>query len=515
MNIYSKRWNRALAGALTLGLMLGCGQAVLADDKPKRVGTVIDIDGKQLNTNRLSEDNRWYQAYQSMPTLFQERLAAGDKTTATVEFIVGGKAVIAPGTEVEIKDDDVMVVKSGTVWAQFDKKKLAGDNRKFEIRTAGGVMGIEGTEFIVQTNPGGTTELTVIEGQVDVDGNKVGGGKRAYFGRTYRDEVYSAATNPIGSIRDAAFQNVDPAMRPVVNRALWWTVGRTRLGRFFYGRNYWIARRALRAIDDPEGAAVDYMAAKTPGGGMLRRIKKSQDPKPITASTLNGDIVGGLSWKKVNRTNQYAVVVANDSEAKDVVWYTTVKQSKNPSVKYPSYGPELASGKRYWLFVMPQKEKKGEYVPFYFKKRPLSYKGSFSSPGHSPVFADVSGVKAIGEASAPQVSWDGVNGANLYRVTIKDAAGNIVWSDEHDKSPYSYPGTARGLTPGEYVASVEAFDAQGLKMAETKSPVAFTSAGWTSAGATDVNYGERTPDENTQGFLQNDGSIFGNLISGF
>ena len=182
MKVNWKNGHLVVAGTLTFGLVVGMGEGALAQEKPQQVAKVIDIDGPQLKTNRLKEA-KWYQAYQTMPTFYKERLEADSKTTATIEFLVGGKAVIAPGTEVEVLNKEVLKVKSGTVWAQFDKQKLAGENKRFQIQTAGGVMGIEGTEFIVKANPDGTTELIVVEGAVSVNDNMVTPGNQATFGR--------------------------------------------------------------------------------------------------------------------------------------------------------------------------------------------------------------------------------------------------------------------------------------------------------------------------------------------
>ena len=134
-----------------------------ADPSPMlRVGRVIDIDGPLLMTNRMTE-NSWYQGYREMDTFHRERLKADPKTSATLEFNIGGRAVISPGTEVEIVSTEsvkVVEVKSGTFWAKFDKQQ-----DEIQIKTAGGVMGIEGTEFFVEAEDDGETSLTVVEGR--------------------------------------------------------------------------------------------------------------------------------------------------------------------------------------------------------------------------------------------------------------------------------------------------------------------------------------------------------------
>ena len=73
------------------------------------------------------------------------------------------------GCEIKIiseRDVDVISqgveLKKGTFWAKFDKQKEA----PVRIKTAGGVMGIRGTEFVVQVQEDGSTKLSLLEGDV-------------------------------------------------------------------------------------------------------------------------------------------------------------------------------------------------------------------------------------------------------------------------------------------------------------------------------------------------------------
>ena len=225
MTTFSKRFAHLAMTAATFSILMSGG--AFAQEKAKQVGSVLDIDGKILMTNRLQEMT-WYQAYPAMKTYLKERMKTDEDTTATIEFLVGGRAVIAPGTEVEIttpKDTTILNIKSGSVWAKFDKQ-----DKEFQIQTAGGVMGIEGTEFIVGVDDKtGETELTVIEGAVRVNNDDssqlIPGGETANFGqKSLRVAEYIALTSPEAAIRDAAFSRMDPELRnrvqPVVNRSL-------------------------------------------------------------------------------------------------------------------------------------------------------------------------------------------------------------------------------------------------------------------------------------------------------
>lgn len=482
MRMFSKRMKRTFT-TVALSALFVTGAALSQEGgKPEVVGSIVDIDGPVLKTNRL-KDGKWYQAFPTMKTYYRERLSADGKTSATVDLAAGGIAVISPGTTVEMLRDDVMKVSSGTVWAKFDKEKLAGQERKFEIRTAGGVMGIEGTEFMVTTDPvTKKTQLVVVEGTVDVNGNKVTPGKEAHFGDRALDVAeYVAYNTPDYAIRDAAFGRLDSStssvLRPVVDQALWYVPGRYRMFRYFYGRDFWIARNVLWAIRDPRSALISTATSHVPvGGGLLNQVlNKATEPAqpPSDPKFANGK----FQWKGSKRSNKYAVIVANDHESKDVVWYGLTRGDKS-ELAYPTYGPELKSGKLYYLTVASL-DSDGKIRGN--DNGTLSARGSFVSPGHVPVLGNVAGVSTTANASSPpSTAWQGVKGANSYRVLYKSGE-EVLWGADTQATQYSYPSTARGLESGEYQVVVEAFDSSGVKMSESQ-PNVFATSGWESTG---------------------------------
>lgn len=497
MKIISRNLKLLSLGALTLGCLAGLSGQSLADEA-RAVGSVVDIDGPVLMTNRLKE-SKWYQAYPSMNTYFRERMKADEKTTATIEFAVGGRAVISPGTEVEIVDQEakVLKVKNGALWAKFDKQ-----DTEFQIQTAGGVMGIEGTEFLVETDPKtGDTKLVVIEGAVSVD-NQTGDslvepGKEAKFGEQALDVAeYAAYNTPESAMRDAAFSRVDPdtaaVLRPVVNRILWRVGSRGLLGRYFYSTELWYARRAIAFFRDPKRAfrneASREISRRTGGigGGMFRAgfDAATKDPEPVreieTRTAKSGSAGEGgrpeFKWKGSKGAHQYAVVVARDSDAQDVVWYGTTKDTE---MKYPSYGPELNAGTTYYALIMPLNK---EGKPHTHDDQTLGGSTTFTSSGHKPVYGKVDKLTALGATGTPTVKWRSVRDSNLYRVQIKNAAGETVWVDESRDDEYNYPDTARSLPAGEYAVAVEAYDSSGVLMAESEADATFITSSWVAGG---------------------------------
>ena len=138
-----------------------------------RAGKIIDIDGPRLYADRLSP-NSWFQAYMGMATFLQEKLRTDQQTQAVLEFNIGGRAGIGRNSSIQIvtlesienvKSGSALRIDSGTFWAKFDKQEEA-----IQIKTAGGVIGIEGTELLIGVD-GKTTEVMLFEGQVTVTDN--------------------------------------------------------------------------------------------------------------------------------------------------------------------------------------------------------------------------------------------------------------------------------------------------------------------------------------------------------
>jgi len=90
---------------------------------------------------------------------------------ASLRFFLGGLANLGKGCELavisekqgEVVSEGVEVTK-GAIWAKFGKH----EDKPVKIKTAGGVMGIRGTEFVVQVDNEGNTKFTLLEGNVSI-----------------------------------------------------------------------------------------------------------------------------------------------------------------------------------------------------------------------------------------------------------------------------------------------------------------------------------------------------------
>lgn len=114
----------------------------------KKLGKVLDIDGRRLMYKRKFPSGQvgTFQAYPGMKVFLNDHFITDENTLATLEFDIGGRALVSPGTEIVVtgqREIDMVgnqfIIKSGKMWAKIDRQ-----NSQLQIQTAGGAMGIEG-----------------------------------------------------------------------------------------------------------------------------------------------------------------------------------------------------------------------------------------------------------------------------------------------------------------------------------------------------------------------------------
>lgn len=123
----------------------------------------------QTEAERNADPFRWFRAHLEMDANVKDHLKTDKDTLASLYFLLGGRANIDKGTEISIistRNIDIIQIEKGTFWANF--KKRSEEDKELRIRTAGGVMAIRGTEVVVEVGDSGSTQLSVVEGQVEV-----------------------------------------------------------------------------------------------------------------------------------------------------------------------------------------------------------------------------------------------------------------------------------------------------------------------------------------------------------
>jgi hypothetical protein len=444
-----------------------------AQNKPKKVGTVLDIDGPRLMTNRHQEGS-WFQAYPTMPTNLGERMMSDPKTTATLEFSIGGRAVITPSTEIEIvgqRDIEVVgnkiLVKSGKMWAKIDKQ-----NSQLQIETSGGTMGIEGTEFLVEVD-GDETELTLLEGTIAVTGAD-GQKRRLQGGQALRFGKRGMARRELAQdIREALAAGDREAARELMLHHARLTAATRGAVRFALARN----RAGARLFRNPATACMALRKFAKKKRLLRRGLRQPQVSAEVSVSGMSA--VGAqptFSWDSLPAASSYSVVLSQDAEGLQPLWSAV---TDGTSLGYPAYGPDLVAGQTYHWSVLPLK---ADGSPL---ERAAEICGNsiFTAQGFQGQAATLVDLVVTSEEGLPLVSWENVAGAGSYQVAI--AAGpefnELVWADTTAGTTYRYPQAARGLPAGDYLLRVDALDEFGVKMGS--DVVRFSTPGWTSAGS--------------------------------
>lgn len=162
---------KAILG-IGLGLAACCA---LVGAEESSVLRVMDLKAKgappALN-HRKPRDNSWFPAFVGTEGAIHDHFRTGPETVALLEFFIGGRVGVNRDAEIEVIDDrsvadrnvtaQRLILHNGTLWMKSGQLK-----RPLEIQTNGGIMGIKGTEFTLESKADVTT-LNVLQGAVEV-----------------------------------------------------------------------------------------------------------------------------------------------------------------------------------------------------------------------------------------------------------------------------------------------------------------------------------------------------------
>jgi FecR-like protein len=293
-------------------------------------GKVIDIDGPRLYTNRLS-DKSWFQGYMGMSTFLNEKLRTDDKTQAVVQFYIGGRAGIGRNSKVEIVSLEsletvkggALKIDSGTFWAKFDKQ-----DKEFQIQTAGGVIGIEGTELLIGVEEEtGITEVLLFEGQVRVTDND---GKEELL----LPGDYAAFGGPSGM---CVLSYPAPSLRSLVVE---------RFPKF----SSFLASQNITSIPKPASPTLVRGHYKK-RDDLLTVLASAQEMETLGVSGLQVSSASGppaFSWSGSSGASSYAVFVTGDEGMEDILFSSTVDST---DFTVPDGAQGLDPGAYFWTVV--------------------------------------------------------------------------------------------------------------------------------------------------------------------
>lgn len=385
---------------LTLGLLL-LGTA-FADEPVCRVQSLSKVgDGPApVLIQKKPGDTKNYQASLNSTGYVRDHYITDANTVAALEFLIGGRVGINKNTDIEIVNERSVadgktqvkrvVLKSGGLWVKADAKTL---KQPLEIQTNGGVMGIKGTEFTVETQSDGSDRVCCFEsnstqGGVEIrdkSGKVVGVAKP---GDEYVTSLKAApVVTPHSDIQQFrqdtftrgfnSFQNTPEGQAmlsglsyvPGGYYGLSMASGALNAANTFANFNPNSAASWINAINTATSAANAAGANINTGGwgGFAGNIASSvesrqsnEPPKPDYPYELSPDgqpesknpkttnNYPMFSWKPIDDVESYAVVVSRDDQLNDIVF---MDQTKNTSLAYPPSMRPLTPGKYFWRVI--------------------------------------------------------------------------------------------------------------------------------------------------------------------
>lgn len=157
----------SLAGALLLTLLFS--SPAWAEEP---AAWLDHMDGAKNVQKHFKGDPEatWYRAHLEMNGLILDGFRTDKDSLASLRFYLGCRVNLDTGSRIRIVSErNVVFLDKGAMWTFFkpdDPKKMP-----ITIQTAGGVMAIKGTEFVVEVKDEGgqaVTEVSVLSGEVEV-----------------------------------------------------------------------------------------------------------------------------------------------------------------------------------------------------------------------------------------------------------------------------------------------------------------------------------------------------------
>lgn len=356
-------------------LLLGLLALPLAAQEP--VAKIVEIKPASAGAVKLEywrEGKGPWAAYVTMDSRTHDQLRTDANTMAALELDLGGRVAIRPDSHIEILSErsvKTLKVTQGGVWVKCGQMK-----ESLEIQTTGGVMGIKGTEFVVEADGAEQTTFSLLEGEVEVsapDGSPLGTMKAGdQWVLPLRAAVVKRVFEP-GLLRRQILDRPDwQRLRQVVE--LVQSLGLPGVQRRLGGAMARIDERRLvtdldaaqasldRAGDRLQEAdarlreANDILRSRFPGLGTAGNTTAGRPPRRDFVSKLTpnhrqgGTITGPLHfrWDPLDGATSYAVLISATPDFLRPEW---TGQTTGSSLDYPADARPLEPGRHYWRVV--------------------------------------------------------------------------------------------------------------------------------------------------------------------
>jgi len=368
-------------GLLTMGICF-------AEDPVVRVQSIkpVDKSGKSVLMQKRPTDPKAYPVSVNSTGYLKDHFITDKNTIAALEFLIGGRVGINKDTDIEIvsersvADKNVsvkrVILKNGALWVKADSSKM---KERLEIQTNGGVMGIKGTEFTVETSPDGPTQVSCFESSSSTGGVEIYDTQGKTIGVAKPGDEYTLRLKQGPLVKH--YDNPEEFREQKLNSAEFremFNVLTNVMGSFGayipyggYQAMYGVGL-AERLINDPASIA-DELANRAISEGMSRapvslpfgmsapRVNtRSEPPKPDFPHEVSPDAspksVGEretgphptFRWKGVNDADGYVVMLSKDENC-DIVLFS--ERTSGNTVNYGTERRPLEPGKYFWRVI--------------------------------------------------------------------------------------------------------------------------------------------------------------------
>lgn len=357
---------------LAAAILWGSLQTQVFGQQP--VAKVVEIEGPKMVYERSAKTGL---AFPLMPTLIKDEYATDANTVAALEFVTGGRVAINKKTKIEVVSESAIQedgkplvkrikVKSGRVWAKITKRK-----DPLEVETAGGVMGIKGTEFVIGVAENGDTSLELVEGTIEITPAS-GGAPFTLEGPAAVDLLAAGTALPVVKKYDS-----EDELRTKILDSPEWSQAQQALnilnsisgysfGSFGAGTlggamseaatvASWVSNPA-QIVEDMKQRALSEVNSRIPGpfgvsipsgGGSSKPVEPDFPTTPSPAENMIVASPPTFSWTGTKVAKKgYLLLVAQDEKMEKLEWAAKVKEGT--SVTYPAEATPLPPGVYYW-----------------------------------------------------------------------------------------------------------------------------------------------------------------------
>lgn len=350
-----------------------------AEDPVARVQSIeaLEPGHKPLLQRQREKDAQPYRVTVNTTGYVRDHFITNKSTVAALEFLIGGRIGLNKDSDIQIVNDHSVrdgktsvtriLLKSGAMWVKADAATL---KQPLEIQTNGGVMGIKGTEFSLETTPEGVDiccfESNSAQGGVEVLDDQ---GKLLSLVRP-GDEVRSNRRQARllkrysnrAQFREQRTRRIFGKVGPRLQR---WILRQRRYGHSLASTPLASPRRPFdehellgqvknRLVRNPRQASQMLTRSRVGKKAARRVLNKQGNDFPtdlLPDLDFNPSPVGNrpqFSWEGVEGANGYLLFLARDEEGADILYTARCDVASHA---YPQDVRPLDPGRYYWRVV--------------------------------------------------------------------------------------------------------------------------------------------------------------------